>query len=234
MPIFHFIIFTFLLISATTQAETRQWQDHASILNAAENYLAAHLEETYQGKTEYRLGNLDKRLKLKPCDQPLDAQIRSGSQTKGNTTIAVSCKGNNAWSIYISARIKVFESVLVTAQTLERGARITVNDLKLEEKNITTLPFGYYSEPSLIEGMIAKRTITLNSIVTAQMLQKPKLVKRGEHVSLIAEAGTIKVRMTGEALSDGTKGDLVRVRASDSKRIIDGIVIDHGVIKVTL
>jgi flagella basal body P-ring formation protein FlgA len=66
------------------------------------------------------------------------------------------------------------------------------------------------------------------------MIQAPKLVKRGERVSVIAESGALKIRTVGQALSDGKSGDLVRVKAAGSQRVVDGIVVSQGVVKVTL
>jgi flagella basal body P-ring formation protein FlgA len=40
--------------------------------------------------------------------------------------------------------------------------------------------------------------------------------------------------MAGEAISDGSRGERIRVRALNSRRIVDCVVVSAGVVKVTL
>jgi flagella basal body P-ring formation protein FlgA len=44
----------------------------------------------------------------------------------------------------------------------------------------------------------------------------------------------LKIRSAGKALSDGKSGESIQVRTDGSQRVIDGIVVSPGVIKVTL
>ena len=210
------------------------WQDHASIRVTAKSWLEAFVDGQHQGRSEVSLGNLDSRLRLKACSLPLEASLASGGRTLGNTTVSVRCPDTGGWNIYVSARIDVFGSVLAARQPLTRGSEVREQDLELVERNLGNLPYGYYSDPADISGMMAKRTINATTVITPQMLQAPRLVRRGERVTLVAETGGLQVRMAGQAMSDGTSGDLVRVRAQGSQRIVDGIVISPGVIKVTL
>ncbi len=82
--------------------------------------------------------------------------------------------------------------------------------------------------------MLAKRTIAAATIITPGMVQAPKLIKRGERVTVVAETGGLKIRTVGKALSDGKSGDVIRVQSERSRRVVDGIVVSQGVVKVTL
>jgi len=106
--------------------------------------------------------------------------------------------------------------------------------IKRLARNLSNLPYGYYNDPRPVIDQLAKRTIAAATVVTPSMLQAPKLVKRGELVSVIAETGALKIRSRGKALGDGKAGDLVQVRSEGSRRVVDGIVISPGVVKVTL
>lgn len=211
------------------------WQDRAAIRSTAESYLHSLIQGKHQGqRTEVRLGQLDPRLRLKACRGALEGFTPSGSRSLGNTTIGVRCTDAGSWSLYVPARIDVFAPVLVARQPLMRGAVARVADFEPVERNLASLPYGYYTDPHDIAGMVVKRTITAATVVTPQMLQAPKLVRRGEHVVIIAETGNLSIRSSGKALGDGKSGDLVRIETSGSRRIIDGIVVSQGVVKVTL
>lgn len=221
-------------LAAITNAHAGEWQTPESILDSADGFLRDYAANLHSGRTEVRLGNLDPRLKLKLCTQPLQGFLAPGARDMGNTTVGVRCPGDEGWTIYVTARIDVFGPVVVIKEPTARGTAVAETDIELVERNLSTLPYGYYTDTSLVIGQLAKRTIAANSVLTPQMLEPPKWVKRGERVTLIAESGPMTVRMVGEALSDGREGDLVRVRADGSQRVVDGVVVSQGVIKVTL
>ena len=211
-----------------------QWQDHAAIRHTAQSFLDAFAGSQHDGRSEVRLGQLDPRLRVKSCATPLEAFMPPGGRTLGNTTVGVRCPDTGGWSIYVSARINVFGPVLVARQPLPRGTVIQETDLELVERNLADLPYGYYLDGQPVTGMLAKRTIAAATVITPQMVQAPKLIRRGERVTVIAESGALSIRTAGKALSDGKSGDLVQVEAEGSRRIVDGIVVSQGVVKVTL
>ena len=210
------------------------WQDRAAIRTTAESYLRATVPGQHEGRTEIRLGQLDPRLRLKACQSPLESFMPSGSRMIGNTTVGVRCPDPGGWSIYVSARIDVFGQVLVARQPLARGSMARASDFERAERNLADLPYGYYTDPATVEGMIARRPISTASVVTPQMLQAPRLIRRGDQVVIIARSGKLTIRSSGKALADGRSGDTVRVEAAGSRRIVDGIVVSRGVVKVTL
>ncbi|GMQ89056.1 MAG: flagellar basal body P-ring formation chaperone FlgA [Gammaproteobacteria bacterium] len=212
-----------------------QWQSHAAIRDTAQSFLEALAGTRHQNlRSEVRLGKLDSRLHVKTCESPLEAFMSPGGRTMGNTTVGVRCPDVGGWSIYVAARVDIFGPVLVARQPLTRGATVQESDLETVEHNLSTLPYGYYTDSQSIVGQLAKRTITSATVLTPHMLQTPKLVKRGQRVTLIAETGPLKIRSSGKAMSDGKFGDLVQVKSDGSRRVVDGIVISAGVIKVTL
>lgn len=211
-----------------------QWQSHAAIRGAAQEFLVAFAEDQHEGRSEINLGQLDPRLKLKTCTRALQAFMPPGGRAIGNTTIGVRCDGESGWNIYIPARIDVFGPVLIARQPLPRGSVLQHTDLELVERNLADLPYGYYTDSEPLSGMLATRTIAAATVITPGMVQAPKLIKRGERVTLVAETGSLKIRTVGKALSDGKSGELIRVQTESSKRVVDGIVVSQGVVKVTL
>lgn len=211
-----------------------QWQSHAAIRGTAHTFLMAFAEDQHEGRSEIKLGQLDPRLKLKTCNRALQAFMPPGGRVTGNTTIGVRCDDETGWNIYIPARIDVFGRVLIARQPLSRGSILQDTDVELVERNLANLPYGYYTDSQPLSGMLAKRTIAAATVITPGMVQAPNLIKRGERVTVIAETGSLKIRTVGKALSDGKSGDLIRVESEASKRVVDGIVVSRGVVKVTL
>ncbi len=210
------------------------WQDRAAIRATAESYLQAITHEQDNARTEIHLGQLDPRLRLKACHSPLESYTPSGSRPAGNTTVGVRCPDEGGWNIYLSVKIDVFSPVLVARQPLARGSRVRASDLEYRERNLANLNYGYYTDIDAVDGMVVKRMVSAADVITPQIVEAPKLVRRGEQVIVVAESGNLSIRSSGKALSDGKSGDVVRVEAAGSRRIVDGIVVSQGVVKVTL
>lgn len=66
------------------------------------------------------------------------------------------------------------------------------------------------------------------------MLEAPRLVRKGDLVTLLAEIAGVNVRMTGKALADGAAGTSIQVSNLSSQRVIEGTVIAEGVVKVRM
>ncbi len=211
-----------------------EWQNRAAIRATAQQFLHTYIKSEHEGRSEIALGPLDPRLKLKACTVPLQAFLPPGGRRLGNTTVGVRCKDPGGWSIYVTARIDVFGPVLVTRYPMARGTSIRADDLELVERNLSHLPYGYYRDPQPVIGQQAKRTLAAAAVITPPMLQAPRLIKRGERVSVIAERGPLQIRTSGKALRDGKSGELIQIRTDGSQRVVDGVVVGQGVVKVTL
>jgi len=228
------VISTWQPLSALAADAATQWQGHAAIRSTAQSFMDAFISSQHQGRSTVKLGQLDSRLRLKVCTSPLEAFMPPGGRIMGNTTVGVRCPDDGGWNIYVSARVDVFGPVLIARQPLARGVAVQDSDLELVERNLANLPYGYYTDSQPIAGMLVKRTIAAATVITPQMLQAPKLVKRGQRVTVIAESGALNIRSVGKALGDGKAGDTISVRAEGSQRVVDGVVVSRGVIKVTL
>ena len=58
------------------------------------------------------------------------------------------------------------------------------------------------------------------------------MIARGQRVWLLAESGSLTVRMSGTALETGAPGDRIRVQNNESKKVVQGLVGDDGFIRV--
>ena len=73
-------------------------------------------------------------------------------------------------------------------------------------------------------GLTPRRMIAAGKPVKANDVQAPRIVARGEAVTLIYKAGALNLTARGKALEFGAKGDVIRVVNTQSNRSIDAIV----------
>lgn len=209
-------------------------QSHTSILEAVQTFLQTQAEQQFSGRVETRISPLDKRLKLAACASSLDVSLAPGAKLIGATSARVSCPSGASWSIYVTGKISVFSYTLVSRRALARGTLVTAADLQLVEQDLSRLYYGYLSDPQRALGKELTRAIPAGQVLTPSLLRAPLVVRRGDRVTLQARIGGLDVSMQGEALSDGAQGQRLRVRALNSKRVVEGQLISANVVKVTL
>ena len=239
MKAHQWVLFSLLLAAGSLTASSLRageaaWQPHREILQAARKRLDEVAAGQQASRFEVRVRRLDPRLRLRRCRHPLQTRLPEGARRRGATTVIVRCPGQDGWSIHVSGRIDIFDQVVVLARSLGRGEAITSDMLQVREQNTAQLRYGYFRQPREVVGRIAKRTLAAGTILTPGSVAAPLLVRRGERVTLVATRGAVSVRMQGEALRDGARGERIRVRNLRSKRIVEGEVVGRGVVKMTL
>ena len=85
---------------------------------------------------------------------------------------------------------------------------------------------------SAIVGKVARSTLLPGHAIPYAAVSNRKLVANGASVKLIYVEGGLVITTTGDALQDGSIGDIVRVRNSDSGVIVSGAVQPDGSVEV--
>jgi flagella basal body P-ring formation protein FlgA len=183
-------------------------------------------------RREVEINPLDPRLRLADCDKPLQAFSPGSQRSSGSLTVGVRCKGSSPWKIYVSARVKVFRPVVIANRPLPKGSPINLADVELQERDVTRLTDGFFTDPHALAGMLAKRPLSSGEILTPSNLQAPTLVNKGDKVRIVARPGAFEVIMMGEAMRDGGRGDRIPVRNLSSGRVIEAIISGAGEVEI--
>lgn len=222
-----------LLAIATLSASAGQpsTESHANIRAAAERHVLARVDDL-PGRVEVTVGSLDSRLRLAECDEALETYDSPNALNGGRGVVGVRCAGSKPWKLYVPVRIAVMDQVVVTRRPVVRGQALRTDDLMLNEVDTTGLRKAYFTQIEDVVGLLSKRSIATGATLHAGLLKQAKLVKRGSRVEIVANFDGLEVRMRGEALSDGGRGDRIRVKNLNSGRVISGTVVGGGTIHV--
>ncbi|MCE3261703.1 MAG: flgA [Pseudoduganella sp.] len=139
------------------------------------------------------------------------------------------CASLPGWRYEYIARGKVSAKVAVAATDLMYGKILSPIDLLQVRHDITLIP-DPFSDPAELEGMAARRSIRAGEIIRQNMVVAPQLVKRGDQVRIVARREQIEVSMAGEALDNGMRGAIIRVKNS-SGALIRARVIEAGTVE---
>ncbi|MDX1693367.1 MAG: flagellar basal body P-ring formation chaperone FlgA [Ketobacteraceae bacterium] len=215
---------------------------HASgnkAIDQIEQQLGSFLESISDSKeysrSEYEFTLPDERLNLAYCLSPLHIENRSPNRDYGRLTVRISCENaDKPWSVNVSAKLKIFDKVVVSSRPIPKGSKIRKSMLALEEREVTRLHSGYFKDISNVEGAVSRFSLGGNRVIKPGNVSPPTLVTRGEKVVIHATTTGISIRASGIALSDGVLGEVVRVKNSQTKRIIEGRVSAAGQVTVSL
>jgi flagella basal body P-ring formation protein FlgA len=141
----------------------------------------------------------------------------------------VVCPSLQNWRYEFIAKGKVSAKVVVAANDLMSGKILSPLDLLWQRHDITLIP-DTFSNPADLEGMAARRSIRAGEVMRQNMLTAPQLVKRGDQVRIVARREQIEVSMAGEALDNGARGAIIRVKNSSGTQI-RARVIDVGTVE---
>lgn len=214
---------------ATAYAEQSS-QSHQSIADAVKAYIAQNIN--LPGEYEVGLVPLDSRLNLPQCAEPLEAFTTTGLIKAGRTTIGVRCNVEKKWSIFTSAIIKTYQMVAVLAQPIQRGEIITRQHLAIEKREVSNLRGDFVTQIEQAEHKQVTRQLNAGTILSLSNLVEPKLIKRGDKVVISTTKSEFSIRMSGIAMMDGTKGQLIQVKNQNSGRIISATVVEPGLVSV--
>jgi flagella basal body P-ring formation protein FlgA len=218
-----------LVFLATAHAE-QDSQSHESIAEAVKAYIAQNIN--LQGEYEVSLVPLDSRLSLPQCAEPLEVFTTNAIIKAGRTTIGVRCNVEKKWSIFTSAVIKTYQMVAVLAQPVQRGEMITRRHLAIEKRDVSNLREDFVTQIEQAENKQATRQLNTGTILSLSHLVEPKLIKRGDKVVISTTKSDFSIRMSGVAMMDGTKGQLITVKNQNSGRIINATVVEPGLVSV--
>jgi flagella basal body P-ring formation protein FlgA len=183
-------------------------------------------------RREVQINPLDPRLRLAECDKPLQAFTPGSQLGGGSLTVGVRCEGSSPWKIYVSARIKVFRPVVIANRPLPKGSPVNLADVELQERDVTRLTDGFFTDPHALAGMLAKRPLASGEILSTSNLQAPTLVNKGDKVRIVARPGAFEVIMMGEAMRDGGLRDRIPVRNLSSGRVVEAIISGAGEVEI--
>lgn len=151
----------------------------------------------------------------------------------GSTSVKVTVlvDGEPCKTLPVRVRVDVARGVLVAARTIQRYEVILPSDLRVEVRDLTSVPDDAALEPAQVVGMRASHTIRAGRPVALSAVEPQPVVRKGNPVIIQALLGGVAVTSPGEALEDGCEGARIRVRNKASGTVVKAKVIDADTVR---
>ena len=219
-----------LLPASVVFSGTAAWQSHDSIREAAE----AAVRQVIPGPAELTADSPDPRLRLVECDRPLTSVAPGNGVRSARLTAEVRCEGSQPWRLYLPVRVASTRPVVVTTRALARDTVLAPGDVRLAKLAPGAAQVGTLADPANAIGRRLRRPVDEGQAITTGLIAAPTLVRRGQQVSVEAQAGSLKVQMAGTALKDGALGDIIDVQSASSGRTVEAVVRSAKSVEVLL
>lgn len=144
--------------------------------------------------------------------------------------VAVSFGGKELHRVNLDPYFEFQLPSLVAVRSIARGETLHAEDVRS-----LWVPWRQKTSSLSVEqvgGKVARRAIPPGAAVSADLLGQPLLVRRGETVKVLARRGRLVVSLSGQALSSGGEGEIVRVRHAGLKRVFTALVLEEGLVSV--
>jgi flagella basal body P-ring formation protein FlgA len=222
-----------MILSLGVDVKAAELEPLDNIEQAAYSYALSESQMKFEN-AQVSVQPLDKRLRMQACETELNVFSKQSGLGTGKQTIGVKCNAPMPWTVYVQTHIKVMKQVVVSTKPLTANQIIQKQDVKLQLVDVSNFRRGYWQSTNQVVGQQLKYPVALGGVLNKNALKAEKVVKRGELIMLVAEAGAMQVRMSGKALSDASLGQRIKVKNQSSKRIVEGVVDAPGIVKVTM
>ena len=132
-----------------------------------------------------------------------------------------------------SVEIEAFTKVYVLRKDLKINTRIAETDVTLEHRRIEKPLTNYLRNKAQLKGKKVVRDITTGSVLTSESYVADIMIKAGDLVRIEGRSGRLKIVVNGKAQSSGRIGDRIAIKNLQSNNILQAIVVDEGLVKVS-
>ncbi|MDB4837971.1 flagellar basal body P-ring formation chaperone FlgA, partial [Marinomonas sp.] len=136
------------------------------------------------------------------------------------------------WKSYLPVTQSITITAIKAITPINRGQTIDQSNTDIGEVDISGLRGQIFTPKKPPYGLVASRNLPLNTYITDNLTDLPRLVKKGDSVLITANGGSIVVKMNGIALEHGKKGQQIRVKNTSSGRIVRAKVVTSSEVLV--
>jgi len=228
---FMLLLFGLALASSADAESISEWHDHGDIRQTAETFVQSQAGSSSQVTAQ--AGRIDSRLRLRHCQDGLEAWLPPGRHLNGgNTTVGVRCHGPVEWRVFVPVSLRVVAPVVVLQDVVQRGEIISPEHVTIEERDTSALRRDYFRSVDEVMGMRLRRNLSPGTVIEPGHLEIRRLIERGQRVRLVASGESVNVSMAGRALQDGAKGQRIKVENLSSGKELEGVVASDGTVEI--
>lgn len=144
-----------------------------------------------------------------------------------NAVIVAPSAENPLKRFNVSGNVERLTAIPVLKGSLKNGDIISSMDIDWIDLPKNRIAAGTLMNESDLVNMTPRRVASAGKPLNLNDLERPKMVDRGDSITLVFETGTMVLTAKGKALQAGAIGDSIRVANLDSNKSLQGTVTAH-------
>lgn len=207
-----------------------QRQDTEALRQTVEQFLRKQSADL-PGEVTITAGAVDARMNLAACPLP-EAFLPPGGRLWGRTTVGVRCNAPSAWTVYLTATVRVVGDYVAAAVPLGQGQLVGAHDVIKVRGDLTAMPNGIVTDTAQAIGRTLAMSVRAGTPLRHDSLRSPRAVQAGQIVKLVSIGPGFRVSADGKALGHGTEGQIVQASTSNGQ-VVSGVARANGIVEVT-
>jgi len=161
-----------------------------------------------------------------------DVEISQNALRRNEGTLCVVYKkANGSIRLYFKFKIQAQITLFKAKNNITNGKILSLKDYEPETVNFSRIPSNILKEIGS-KKLISRTFIKKGSILTTYMFKKMTLVRKKEPVTaILKEDDGLSLEFSATALSDGDKGDEIKV-INKNRKIFKARVVDKGLVEI--
>lgn len=146
--------------------------------------------------------------------------------------IAEQGEGQSLRRWYVPVRLNWWARAVVARKELPVRANLMADMLAMARVNVAGHAGSWWTKPADLSGTRLTRPLKAGDVIYDSYVHRPKLIRRGDQVTMVASYGTLQVTAVGRALRSAGLGDRVSIRNTKSKQVVQGIVANASTVRI--
>jgi flagella basal body P-ring formation protein FlgA len=230
-----FLIFAFIAFTLNAHANNQKSVDHLKELVRAK--LLAQKVFHFDPSDDYITISLaEAKLKFLPMsisDAAINITQVQEKSKRFTADVSFKDKLGNTQSVTLTGRYEEYLAIPALKHKIKTGYVIRRDDLDNIKLAVSRLSNDIALNVNELIGKAPKSSIQANTPISISQLSLPKIIHKKDYVTIHYNTGSLSLRATGVALAAGHIGQSIKVKNSRSNRIIQAVIVDPGVVKVT-
>lgn len=199
----------------------------------AQHYLTEHLPWD-PGQVEIQVNYDGEDIELPAGKVQYEYTLPQNLGRAGRIPVALKVQGEGVGPrvLRLTAFVSVYQDVVKLRKAVRRGAVLSADDLEVEQIKTDRPVSGGIMRIQDAVGLEVTRNLDTGKTLTLDLLKKPFVINRGDHILIVAVKGDMKITASGIAKESGIEGNTIPVENVQTKKVVYGQVVDQNSVKI--
>lgn len=171
-------------------------------------------------RVEVKVGELDPRLRLAPCER-VEPFMPAGLRPWGRTRVGLRCvAGRSLWSVTLPVHVAVFRPGVVTTAALPAGTTLSEAHLVQQEVDWGVHGPATQTEAQALVGRVLSRPVVAGAALSLSDLRPRQWFGAGDRVRMVAAGPGFQIESEGVAVTAGMEGQPARIRTAAGQVLV--------------